>query len=319
MFSMVLSLTPANSVKASLQTNELLVSITQTAATIAESGNRFTAGGGVFAAVSELTAWDNNQQITIGGTGRTPIVINNAALIGAADVGWKPASVAGINNASAFQIKFSTLGYEDIRFSCTQKSTGSGPDAFRLAYRIGSTGTFTPIDNSLVNPVRVSNDSYTALEQTYYNFKLPVAVENQSIVELRVYFDGLGNLGRNGNTSINDIMITSGDYDFGSPNMPPDRLPRPEHIIINQVYGGGTGGAGAVSNSFIELYNPTNSDIPLAGKTLQYMKGIERGEGTYGSWQSLPLIGSIPANSSFLIISSIGVSANARIRFPTQT
>jgi hypothetical protein len=224
---------PINPIIATANTGVLLMSITQNISTTAQDGNKFTADIGF----GELTAWDNNTQISIGGTGRTPIVINNAALTGSGLTpprGWQPASVAGINNAPAFQIKFNTLGYNDLRFSCLQKSTGSGPDTFKLAYRIGNSGNFIPINGSTVTPPRISNDSYAALEQTYHNFSLPAAINNQTEVYLRVYFDGSANLGRNGNTSINDIKIASGEYDFDNPVMPPDRNPRPEHIIINQ-------------------------------------------------------------------------------------
>jgi hypothetical protein len=200
-------------------TSAVLMTLTRETATLAEAGNRFNADGGVFSDYSFLTAWDNNERITIGGTGRTPIVINNGALLGIApDNGWKAASAFGIDDASAFEITFRTTGYENIQFSCRQKSTGSGPDRFRLAYRIGSTGSFIPIDNSTVNPVRVSNDTYAALADTYIGFVLPDAISNQDEVHLRVYFDGLTNLGRNGNTSINNIVIT-GDPDDGSPRV----------------------------------------------------------------------------------------------------
>ena len=57
-----------------------LMSLTRTTATAADAGNQFDADAGVFAVVSNLTAWNINEQITVGGTGRTPIVINNAAV-----------------------------------------------------------------------------------------------------------------------------------------------------------------------------------------------------------------------------------------------
>ena len=196
----------------------LLVALKRESATVmADPGNKFNADEGIYADVSELTAWDNNQQIVIGSNGsteRTPIVINNAETV--TTNGWQPANEVGIDDATAFQLKFSTKGHEDITFSCTQKSTGSGPDTFRLAYRIGSTGSFTPVENSLVHPVRVSNDSYDALQPTYDEFSLPITMSNQDVVYLRIYFDGANGLGRNGNTSINDIKITAVPVPFDS-------------------------------------------------------------------------------------------------------
>ncbi|MGN0418745.1 choice-of-anchor I family protein [Anaerostipes faecalis] len=42
------------------------------------------------------------------------------------------------------------------------------------------------------------------------------------------------------------------------------------HLIINQVYGGNGKGETPISNSFIELYNPTSQDISLKGYTLSF-------------------------------------------------
>jgi predicted phosphodiesterase len=196
-----------------------LMTLTRETATAAEAGNQFNADSGVFADVSNLTAWSNNTQKVVGGTGRTPIVFNNAQTTS----GWKPVSVAGLDNADAFQIKFSTLGYENIRFTCRQKSTGSGPDAFLLAYSVGSpTGLYTVIPNSATGTngipaiSRMSNDTYAALRDSYDSFLLPAEMENQADVYLRIIFNGLTNLGANGNTSINDIVVI-GDELGGTP------------------------------------------------------------------------------------------------------
>jgi alpha-tubulin suppressor-like RCC1 family protein len=206
---MVLAPTPVPSTTAVLP-QHVLFSLNRTANTVADAGNRFDALSQV-SADAHLTAWDNNRQVSIGSSGsdtRTPIVFNNGSLAGTApDNGWKAASVFGVDNASAFELKFSTEFSSNIHFSCLQKSTGSGPDTFKLAYRIGPSGAFTPIKNSTVTPVRVGNDTYSALAQTYNGFILPAAMNNQNEVYLRVYFDGLTTLGRNGNTSINNIVI----------------------------------------------------------------------------------------------------------------
>ncbi|MCL2626362.1 MAG: hypothetical protein FWD46_06075 [Cystobacterineae bacterium] len=187
-----------------------LMSLSRTTATAAEAGNQFTADSGIYADVSNLTAWSDNTQKAVGGTGRTPIVFNNAQTTG----GWKPISVAGLDNADAFQIQFSTLGYENIRFTCTQKSTGSGPNAFLLAYSIGNPeGPYTLIANSETGTngipaiTRMSNDTYAALVASYTDFVLPSEMDNQTEVYLRVVFNGLTTLGQNGNTSINDIVV----------------------------------------------------------------------------------------------------------------
>jgi hypothetical protein len=53
----------------------------------------------------------------------------------------------------------------------------------------------------------MSNDTYSALMPSYAHFVLPSEMDNQSEVYLRVVFNGLTNLGQNGNTSINNIVI----------------------------------------------------------------------------------------------------------------
>ena len=70
----------------------------------------------------------------------------------------------------------------------------------------------------------------------------------------------------------------------------------PDHVIINQVYGGSDKTDGAISNSFIELYNPTDNSINLNTYSIQYAKGTK-------DWNVLELTGkSIAARSSFLIL-----------------
>lgn len=193
--------------------NIVLMSLRRTAVNAAaEAGNQFKADAGIYASVSSLTAWNNNEQKVIGyqGSNRTPIVFNNSAAGSWKSVGLAAADAGvTVNTASAFQVKFKTTGYKNIRFSANQKSTGSGPEAFALAYSIGSpTGPYVPISGSKRNVVRISDDTYTALASSYVEFKLPAEIENQSEVYLRVYMvDSTLSNRSNGNTSINDIVI----------------------------------------------------------------------------------------------------------------
>lgn len=85
----------------------------------------------------------------------------------------------------------------------------------------------------------------------------------------------------------------------------------PSHVIINQIYGGGGKGETPFSHSFIELYNPTDSDISLEDYTITYSSDRENPNGKHAgsTWLSdgtvevkeLSLSGSIPARHSFLI------------------
>ncbi|AEF82239.1 lamin tail domain-containing protein [Leadbettera azotonutricia] len=76
---------------------------------------------------------------------------------------------------------------------------------------------------------------------------------------------------------------------------PPPPVASETPIVILQAYGSGGKIDAAVSHSFVELYNTTDSAINLSGYTLQYSS-----KGT--SWDVLPLTGSIPARTSFLIL-----------------
>lgn len=77
-----------------------------------------------------------------------------------------------------------------------------------------------------------------------------------------------------------------------------------KHVVINQVYGGGTDpndqGTYA-SNGFIELYNPTDSDVSLEGWSLHYAYAPDS-TGVSNDWTKLNLKNTIKAHSSYLII-----------------
>lgn len=72
-----------------------------------------------------------------------------------------------------------------------------------------------------------------------------------------------------------------------------------QHIIINQVYGGGNN-KGAGSHGFIELYNPTDETVDLSTWSIQYQGSTGDTKNAAG-WHKLDLKGSIPAHSSYLI------------------
>jgi len=69
------------------------------------------------------------------------------------------------------------------------------------------------------------------------------------------------------------------------------------HVVIHQVLGDGGKTSDSVSHNFVELYNPTDSDVSLDGWTLNYSAG-----GT--SWTSRTLAGTIRKHSSYLVLTS---------------
>lgn len=66
-------------------------------------------------------------------------------------------------------------------------------------------------------------------------------------------------------------------------------------LLILQVYGTGDKTDGAVSHSFVELYNNGEADVDLTGYSLQYSTG-----GT--EWEKLDLKGTAKAKCSFLVL-----------------
>jgi hypothetical protein len=74
-------------------------------------------------------------------------------------------------------------------------------------------------------------------------------------------------------------------------------------LLILQAYGSSSDAAG-ISHSFVELYNNTNTEIPLSGITMYYADGT-RGlpkQDKDEDWKTIALTGSIPAKTSYLIL-----------------
>ena len=70
-------------------------------------------------------------------------------------------------------------------------------------------------------------------------------------------------------------------------------------VVISQIYGGGQGtGAGTpYKNDYVELFNPTSSDISLSNWSIQY-----QASGSTGNWSGkVTLTGTIGANKYFLV------------------
>ncbi|MCL2195249.1 MAG: CotH kinase family protein, partial [Oscillospiraceae bacterium] len=217
-------------------TDIVLMTLTRTESTAAATNNQFDADGGLFAAQAHLTAWNNNEQIAIGYDGRVraPIVINNDAVNNntVGGNGWRSVGPAEIDEgitvdtATAFQLRFETTAHENIRFTARQRSTGSGPQFFALAYSLGgATGPFTPIADTITanvqSPQGFRDNAYTDFDfagaNTFTNVALPTTLANQSVVYLRVYMinSTLGDRA-NGNTSINDIVVIGDVMDLAS-------------------------------------------------------------------------------------------------------
>ncbi|WP_168735534.1 choice-of-anchor I family protein [Cohnella fermenti] len=97
--------------------------------------------------------------------------------------------------------------------------------------------------------------------------------------------------------------ISSGTYDVTVP-----------HIVIQQVYGAGLSSAtdAYASHGFIELFNPTDSDVSLDGWSLQYADRSGK-TGPTGNWEQLNLSGTIKAKSSYLVRAKATGTTGAKV------
>jgi len=96
---------------------------------------------------------------------------------------------------------------------------------------------------------------------------------------------------------------------FGTPLLAA-RAQIAEHIVISEVYGGGGNLGAAYKNDFVELYNPTDLPVSISGWSIQYASG----SGT-GTWQVLPLRGTVQPFAFYLIQMAGGINGNT-LPFP---
>ena len=81
------------------------------------------------------------------------------------------------------------------------------------------------------------------------------------------------------------------------------------NVVISEVYGAGGNGTGPTyTNDFIELYNPTDTAVSLAGWSVQY-RSSNGTSVTNGPSGITPLTGSIPPKSHYLVVEAAGANA----------
>jgi len=176
----------------------------------------FRSTAGEFRDVSSLTAWDNNAQVLIGpsdGAAGTPILFDSSSLT---LNNWLSAKVTSIFNASGFRIAFSTLGFENIRFSATQTVSGDFGDGaesevpFELAFSTSGGVRWTSVHESGA----IVNTGQTT--QTYDKISIPGVIDNEDEVLLRVYLNTPSNVQAKGSISINNIRIIGDEIGTGA-------------------------------------------------------------------------------------------------------
>jgi len=124
-----------------------------------------------------------------------------------------PSEPITANASAGWVITLDTRGFEDITFSASQASTGGGPADFALAYRIGTTGAWIPFGEMRNTRASVGTGVNDPLVPTFVDVALPAEMNNQAVVQLRVFIatainrGGTALVANNGNHSINDIVF----------------------------------------------------------------------------------------------------------------
>ena len=77
--------------------------------------------------------------------------------------------------------------------------------------------------------------------------------------------------------------------------------------MINEVYGGGGNSGATYKQDFIELYNKSASTVDLSSWSVQYASA------TGTSWASTPLVGTLPAGSSYVVREAQGTGGTTDV------
>lgn len=86
-----------------------------------------------------------------------------------------------------------------------------------------------------------------------------------------------------------------------------------DHLVINEVYGGGGNSGAPLKNDFIELYNPTAAAIDVTGWKLEYFSA------SGGSGGTCTLTGTVQPTAYFLTQQGAGTGGGAALPTPEVT
>ena len=84
-------------------------------------------------------------------------------------------------------------------------------------------------------------------------------------------------------------------------------------VVISQIYGGGGNMGATLRNDFIELFNPGDQPVSLAGWSVQYASS------TGTSWQTTALSGTIAAGGYYLVQEAAGAGGTVSLPTPDAT
>ena len=85
------------------------------------------------------------------------------------------------------------------------------------------------------------------------------------------------------------------------------------HLVISQVYGGGGNSGSTYKNDFIEIFNPTGSNISVTGWSVQYASA------TGTTWQVTNISGTVNAYSYYLVQEAAGTGGTTYLPTPDAT
>lgn len=126
--------------------------------------------------------------------------------------GGNAASASGWNNGGGtkyWEVEINTTGYASIKVSSEQKGSNTGPQNFKLQYRVGSTGAFTDIAGATVSMTNENWANYGKMT----DIALPTAAEDNSSIFIRwLMVDNTsidnGGTASGGNSRIDNILVT---------------------------------------------------------------------------------------------------------------
>ncbi len=88
-----------------------------------------------------------------------------------------------------------------------------------------------------------------------------------------------------------------------------------DHVVISEAYGGGGNSGAQYKNDFIELYNPTSSDVDISGWIVQYASAT----GAFGGNNYTIASGTIKAGGYYLIKAAAGTGGTLELPTPDDT
>lgn len=192
---------------------------------------------------------------------------------------------------------------------------GEGPNVKTTTYQVDNVVALPNTPAILVSPETL--EFTTMLNETSSSQTVEVTVSNLTVAPIyeltgtdKVHFAVTGTLtAENGGTlSVTFAPTTEGDKSAtltitsGTATATVEltgkvTLPKEPSVVISQIYGGGGNAGATYKNDFIELYNPTSSDIVLTGWSVQYASAT----GNFTTTNVLPIVGTIKPSSYYLI------------------